>query len=447
MLIRKAPVRLKSGLGGRIAVFVAASAAAAVGLEALSLAQWRGSLSIDYVLALLLVLLGATATHFPVQLTPRFKTYPATAAYFATLLLFPAPAAIALIGLSVALGNGTLALRRNPEGRRRRGAYDSLFNTAQMMIATSLAAIVLYSLRPDTPPTVLVPSDAWAMPLAAATMYLTQTGLVAVVVGLHSGRNPYQVWLRTQRLDVACEAALYLLGFITAAVAIAHSWAPLLMVGPTAVVYLATKRAVALSEQTIAAVEAIADMVDRRDPYTAGHSRRVAANVVVIGSALGVAPDEVAHIALAARVHDIGKVGLPDSVLLKDGKLTPAELALMQHHPRLGYEVLAKFPQYRKGRAIVLAHHERIDGRGYPHGLAAGKIPFGAQIVAVADALDAMTSDRPYRAALPLHQAMTELRLGRGSQWSPLVVDAVDRLLTHQDSRLSFGFSPIPATA
>jgi HD-GYP domain-containing protein (c-di-GMP phosphodiesterase class II) len=446
MLIKTTPARLRSGVDGRIAAVVAASAAAAVALEAVWLAEWQGSSSLDYWLALLVVLLGATAEHFPVQLTPRFKTNPATAVYFATLLLFPAPAAIALVGLAVALGNGTLALRRNSQGWRRRGAYDGLFNTAQMTIATGLAAFVLYSLRPESP-TVLLLSDVWAVPLAAATMYVTTTGLVATVAGLHTRRSPFQVWLVTQRLDAASEAALYILGFLTATVASAYSWAPLLLVGPTAVVYLASKRAVVLSEQTIAAVEAIADMVDRRDPYTAGHSRRVAANVVVIGSALGLAPDDVTHIALAARVHDIGKVGLPDSVLLKEGKLTPAERALMQHHPRQGFEVLAKFPQYRKGRAIVLAHHERIDGRGYPHGLAAGKIPLGAQIVAVADALDAMTSDRPYRAALPLHQAMTELRLGRGSQWSPLVVDAVDRLLKHQDSRLTLGYSPIPATA
>lgn len=111
----------------------------------------------------------------------------------------------------------------------------------------------------------------------------------------------------------------------------------------------------------------------------------------------------------------------------------------MKAHSRHGYEILAKFPQYRKGREIVLAHHERVDGKGYPRGLRADRIPIGAQIVAVADALDAMTSDRPYRAALPLHQAMTELRLGRGTQWSPAVVDTVDRLLNVEKRELSFG--------
>jgi HD-GYP domain-containing protein (c-di-GMP phosphodiesterase class II) len=165
----------------------------------------------------------------------------------------------------------------------------------------------------------------------------------------------------------------------------------------------------------------------------------VAANAATIATAMGMRPDDVATLRLAARVHDLGKIGLPDTILLKEGKLSPEEFALMKEHPRRGHEILAKFPQYRKGRAIVLAHHERFDGKGYPTGLAADRIPVGAQIVAVADALDAMTSDRPYRAALPLHQAMTELRLGRATQWSPTVVDTVDRLVTVTKRELTFG--------
>jgi HD-GYP domain-containing protein (c-di-GMP phosphodiesterase class II) len=172
---------------------------------------------------------------------------------------------------------------------------------------------------------------------------------------------------------------------------------------------------------------------------TADHSKQVAANAATIATAMGMRPDDVATLRLAARVHDLGKIGLPDTILLKEGKLSPEEFALMKEHPRRGHEILAKFPQYRKGRAIVLAHHERFDGKGYPTGLAAGRIPVGAQIVAVADALDAMTSDRPYRAALPLHQAMTELRLGRATQWSPTVVDTVDRLVTVTKRELTFG--------
>jgi HD-GYP domain-containing protein (c-di-GMP phosphodiesterase class II) len=435
----KRPELLKAQLGSRVAVVAALAAAVAVAIEALWVITWRGSWSADPGMMAMFVLLGATASHFPVELTPRFKTNVATAVNFAILLLFPAPIALGLVGLSVLLGNGTLALRRNRDGRRRRGVYDSLFNTAQMMIAAGVGAAVLYGLRPETSLTHPTLADSLAIPLAATAMYFMNTGLVALMVGVHSERKPFDIWLATQRLDAPSESALYLIGFITVIVASAYVWAPFVMVVPTAVVYLATKRAVMLNQQTIEAVEAMADMVDLRDRYTADHSKRVAANAATIAVAMRMKPDDVATLRLAARVHDLGKIGLPDSILQKEGRLTPEESALMKQHPQRGHEILAKFPQYRKGRDIVLAHHERFDGKGYPNGLRAGRIPLGAQIVAVADALDAMTSDRPYRAALPLHQAMTELRLGRTTQWSPTVVDTVERLLNVEKRELSFG--------
>ena len=435
----KTPELLTIKLASGVAIVAALIAAGAVATEALWVSAWHGSWSADYRLMAVFLLLGAIASHFPVELTPRFKTTVTSAVNMAILLLFPAPIAVGLVGLSVLLGDSTLALRRNSDGRRRRGAYDSLFNTAQMMVATGVGAAVLYALRPETSAARPELADAWAIPMTAAAMYLTNTGIVSLMVGVHTGRNLSDVWLATQRLEAPSESALYLIGFVTAIVANTYLWAPLLMVVPTAVVYLSTKRAVTLNQQTIEAVEAMADMVDMRDHYTADHSKRVAANAATIASAMGMRPKDVVTLHLAARVHDLGKIGLPDSVLQKEGKLTPEEFALMKEHPRRGHEILAKFPQYRMGRDIVLSHHERIDGKGYPNGFRADRIPLGAQIVAVADALDAMTSDRPYRAALPLHQAMTELRLGRATQWSAAVVDTVDRLLNVERRELSFG--------
>ncbi|HEY3083947.1 MAG TPA: HD-GYP domain-containing protein [Candidatus Dormibacteraeota bacterium] len=439
MIVNHAQARRNPGLDVRIAAVVSLTAAAAILVNATWIAAWHGSVLDRWPLLVLLIALGATASHFPVELTPKFKTNTATAVHFAILLLYPPPVAIAAVGLAVLAGNGSLALRRNHLGQRRRGVYDTVFNVAQTMIATSAAATVLYAGRPQQDMVPLVPADAWAIPAAAAMSYVTTTFLVSAIVGIQTSRNPWHVFLATQRIDVPAEAALYLIGFVTAILALSRPWAPLVMVIPTAVVYLSTKRAVLLHEQTIAAVEAMADMVDKRDRYTAEHSMRVAANVAVIAPAMGLSPEEVSLIRLAARVHDLGKIALPDSILGKDGKLTGGEFALMKEHPRHGWEILSRFPQYHRGRDIVLSHHERIDGRGYPRGLRGNQIPLGAQIVAVADALDAMTSDRPYRAALPLHQAMTELRLGRGTQWSAAVVDTVDRLLNVENRELSFG--------
>ena len=128
-------------------------------------------------------------------------------------------------------------------------------------------------------------------------------------------------------------------------------------------------------------------------------------------------------------MHDLGKIAVPDEVLHKQGRLTAAEFELMKKHPETGAEILAKFPEYRRGRELVLAHHERIDGLGYPHGLAGAAIALGARIIAVADSWDAMTSDRPYRKALGSDIALGELLRGRGTQWDPAVIDAFAQTL------------------
>jgi HD-GYP domain-containing protein (c-di-GMP phosphodiesterase class II) len=120
---------------------------------------------------------------------------------------------------------------------------------------------------------------------------------------------------------------------------------------------------------------------------------------------------------------------VPDEVLHKQGRLTEGEFELMKKHPETGADILAKFAQYKRGRDLVLAHHERMDGRGYPHGRSGSAIPLGARVIAVADSWDAMTSDRPYRTALEPEIALAELMRGRGTQWDADVVDAFAQTL------------------
>jgi len=139
---------------------------------------------------------------------------------------------------------------------------------------------------------------------------------------------------------------------IAAAGTATYPWVPLVMVLPAAIIYISLKRSLQLAEQTIHAVERMADVVDRRDPYTYQHSIRVAQYSVQIGRRLGLNPDQVRVLGLAARVHDLGKVGVPDAVLLKPGQLTPEEWAEMERHPQIGCEILTEFAEYGwpKGR-------------------------------------------------------------------------------------------------
>ncbi|MBZ5516929.1 MAG: HD domain-containing protein, partial [Acidobacteriia bacterium] len=131
---------------------------------------------------------------------------------------------------------------------------------------------------------------------------------------------------------------------------------------------------------------------------------------------------ELTHISRGAYLHDIGKIGVPDSILLKEGKLTPEEMAIMQTHARIGYDLVCRIAFLAPAAAIVLTHQERYDGTGYPQGLMGNEIPVGSRVFAVADTLDAMTSDRPYRRALPMAAARAEVQRESGRQFDPEVV-------------------------
>jgi cyclic di-GMP phosphodiesterase len=169
-------------------------------------------------------------------------------------------------------------------------------------------------------------------------------------------------------------------------------------------------------------LEALGAALDLRDTETAGHSRRVSLYCLEIARAMGCTNEQLKTIARGAYLHDIGKIGIPDSVLLKQGKLTPEEMSIMQTHVRIGFELLSRIPFLSSASEIVIAHQERYDGAGYPQGLSGEKIPLGARIFAVADTLDAMTSDRPYRKALPFSTAREEVIRESGKQFDPDVV-------------------------
>lgn len=169
-------------------------------------------------------------------------------------------------------------------------------------------------------------------------------------------------------------------------------------------------------------LQALGAALDLRDNETAGHSHRVTRYCLELAKRMGVAGEQLKHIERGAYLHDIGKIGTPDAILLKPGKLNSDERHIMQQHARVGYELVSQIEFLQEAAKIVYTHQERYDGRGYPQGLAGNDIPLGARIFAVADTFDAMTSDRPYRKALPLSAAMEEIRSESGSQFDPDVV-------------------------
>jgi putative nucleotidyltransferase with HDIG domain len=169
-------------------------------------------------------------------------------------------------------------------------------------------------------------------------------------------------------------------------------------------------------------LEAMGDALDLRDVETEGHSRRVTAYTVALAREFAIDSEQLRGIARGAFLHDIGKIATPDSILLKPDKLTPEETAIMRQHCIRGYEMVHKIPFLQEASELVYAHHEHFDGSGYPRGLKGEQIPLGARIFAIADTFDAMTSNRPYRRALPYNQAREEIIRFSGMQFDPEVV-------------------------
>jgi putative nucleotidyltransferase with HDIG domain len=172
-------------------------------------------------------------------------------------------------------------------------------------------------------------------------------------------------------------------------------------------------------------VDALSAALDAKSHYTCGHSERVAEISLLIAKEMGLSEEEQKKIHIGAHLHDIGKIGIPDAVLNKTGKLTAVEFAQIQQHPVIGDEIISKIKVFHEVKDIVRFHHERFDGKGYPDGLRGEKIPLKARIVAVADSLDAMTSFRPYRVAYKFEAAFAEIDRCRGRQFDPVVVDVL----------------------
>lgn len=171
--------------------------------------------------------------------------------------------------------------------------------------------------------------------------------------------------------------------------------------------------------------ECIASALDAKDPYTGNHSRRVSDMVCELCGLLGLNEHDTEEIHLAAHLHDIGKIGIPDSVLLKPGRLDDEEWLIMKKHPQIGADILAKSPRFSRMSAIILHHHERFDGKGYPFGAKGEEIPLGSRIIAVCDSIDAMASSRSYRKALPLEICKGEIEKNRSVMYDPEVAQAM----------------------
>jgi HD-GYP domain-containing protein (c-di-GMP phosphodiesterase class II) len=176
-------------------------------------------------------------------------------------------------------------------------------------------------------------------------------------------------------------------------------------------------------------LKALGSALDTRDPETQEHATRVVTNALRLGKALEMSRQALVALERGAVLHDVGKIGVPDGILMKPARLSNAEWHCMRSHAEIGYDMLASISFLAEALPIIRFHHENYDGSGYPEGLSGEDIPPGARLFAVVDALDAMTSDRPYRRAMPLAEAVAEITRCAGTQFDPAIVAALVRLV------------------
>jgi HD-GYP domain-containing protein (c-di-GMP phosphodiesterase class II) len=190
-------------------------------------------------------------------------------------------------------------------------------------------------------------------------------------------------------------------------------------------------------ELFLGSIRMLAAAIDEKDPYTRGHSGRVAKYSMIVGQQLGLPAEELDKIRISALLHDVGKIGVDDRVLKKPGKLTPEEFDLMKQHPLKGANIMRPVAQLKEMLPGIELHHEHVDGKGYPHGLSGNDIPIMARIIAAVDTLDAMTTNRPYQSAMDLEFAMNRIRQLAGTKFDPAVVDALDKSVRDGKIRLN----------
>jgi putative nucleotidyltransferase with HDIG domain len=352
--------------------------------------------------------------------------------HFAAAVLFGPAFAIMVVVSGLVTTDGLI--RRAPLVR-------TAFNIAQMAVSVGLCGLVYQALKVDGP--IDLVADAPALALAALVYLVVNDSLVAGVLSIR-GRSFLQEWRLSFKDILLPYVSMAPLGALAAYTYQATPWSLLYFPPLVLVVYDGFKLFVSLQRETDSALVALADSIDRRDQYTYEHSMRVADHVEAIARKLRLAPREVDLIVAAARVHDLGKIATNSRVLFKKSSLSPDERKLIEEHAAEGDELAGKFSMFRQGRRFIRHHHERWDGKGYPDGLAAAEIPLGARIIAVADCYDAMTSDRPYRKALPHEIAVIELRRCAGAQFDPAIVQAFIEAL---DGEQAAAPAPAPTPA
>ncbi len=349
--------------------------------------------------------------------------------------------AVYLLGPTAAVA-ATVASMATGVWVKREFSIKTLFNASMSILVLIATYGVFEALRRSAG------GDVWLLvgagAVGGASAWLVNHLLVGSVILAEQGLERFS--LRSYLTSVFPLSPYYLgygltgVGVLAASYRIGGLAALITLAAPVAIVQTATNRW--MREQHARVKEAqsgfnatlisLSKAIDLRDKDTEGHCRRVVDYSLLMGRHLRFSDEELVRLSHGALLHDIGKIGVSDTILLKPGPLTDEEWAVMRTHPELGFMMVVDVRQLERAREIILNHHERFDGKGYPRGLSGEAIPLGARVFTIADSFDAMVSDRPYRRGMSLEEARAEVRRCSGTQFDPVCVAAFDKIPDEQ---------------
>lgn len=301
----------------------------------------------------------------------------------------------------------------------------TMFNISQVVVVIGIAGEILYGVLGYTKGTLNTLSELVPVVLIIILICeILNSFLVAIMINLMHGKNILETFVNNLKGIVPSLLGIGALGIIMALADMRYGkgvvvlfFAPLLVARYSFKLYFESQ---SMAMETI---HALNDALEVKDAYTGGHATRVQEYAVKLAKASGMKKKEVEMIRTAALLHDIGKIGIPDFILNKKGKLTKEEYDIIKEHPVMGARILSNVDSLKEISNIIRHHHEKYDGTGYPDALKGADIPIESAILAIADSFDAMTTDRPYKRAMASLEALDELKVNKGTQFNPLLVD------------------------
>jgi putative nucleotidyltransferase with HDIG domain len=328
---------------------------------------------------------------------------------------------------------------------QRRPVMKIVFNVPLLIVTVGVAGLTYHAFGPQwtslQSPRFLVP-----LTVCGIVYYAVNTFSISTIIGLSSQKSPLLIWKRNYMWTFFHIFAFLPLGAIIALVYVSSgAWTILLFVIPIFLARYSFKLYVDMKEAHINTVAALTSAIDANDPFTHGHSYRVSRYALRIGNAMGLSSRDLEILEYGALLHDIGKIAIQHDILLKKEKLTDEDFITLKQHPTIGADIVENLKFLKEAAVLVRYHHEQPNGRGYPEGLEGDDIPVGARIILVADAFDAMTSDRPYRKGLSLETVAEQFEKYKGEQFDLKITNLTLELMGEGDFPLIVENDPTTA--